>query len=152
MFGAFVDLRHAAVDALGLGADVRGRLLHFVGTVRDGAARRLDVADQLAQVRLHVGDGGGQLVHLVAAQPVGALGCQRFGQVAPADLERAPVELHGAVRDLLEADGDGQRHPEPDQGAEQRVLGREVLPERLVAEYAGEHAPQGQVTQQDLLE
>ena len=75
-----------------------------------------------------------QLVDLVAAHPVRPLGGERLGQVSAADLERAAVELHHAVRHLLQADRHRERHGQARQRSEQRVLGRELLAEHFVGQ------------------
>ena len=92
------------------------------------------MSHQLTQVRLHVRDGGGQLVDLVPAHPVGAIRAKRLRQVAAADLQRAPVELHDPVGDLLQSDRHRERHGQARQRSEQRVLGRELLAEHFVGQ------------------
>src|SRR5581483_9912124 len=77
---------------------------------------------------------------------------QRLGEVAAADLQRAPVQADDAVRDLLQPhrdrDGDHQtRHRAGD-----RVLRVEPAPHHLVRQHAGEHRPDAHVAEENLEE
>ncbi len=88
--GAEGDLPDRGPDLGGRRVDVLRRALQLGRRVGHAGRGVLDVAHQLAQVLLHVADGGGQLVDLVAAEAW--LGGHRRGEVSAGDVEGAAAE------------------------------------------------------------